>query len=193
MAGFAGYVAHLRAGLVPIDLVLVRFDFADGEVRIANTDIPVTIGSEVWGPGGGVIDFQGVGQTFGNAVAGTMVMTVNGVDREWNRRAHQDSTLFKGRDIDVYCVSFSQDGRQLDPLATVFSGWMHRLTGTHKAGDDGVERRLMLHCESFLSARFGAPNSTYSDFEQNERQPGDRGCRFVGTLEFNTVTWPPAG
>lgn len=185
---FTEYVAALNAGLSPARVHFYRFGFDDAEVRFATTTTAIEINGETWEPNGGVIRVEGMGQAYGNAVAGSLTLTVNGVDAAMNRRAYEEADKVPGRPIETYVAHFG-GGRMLDQMVTTFSGYMARITGA-KTRDS---RRITLHCESWLNGRQFSPNGYYSDLDQQERFPGDLSCQFVPRLQFYTRTWPPAG
>jgi hypothetical protein len=100
----------------------------------------------------------------------------------------------KGRTVTVFIQFFGAaddaDPDNQRPLDNPYAIWSGRcLKPTFTFGEDG-ERSVRVSAESLFSLRSRPRYAMYTDSDQRQRFPGDRGFEFAATLVNKVVTWP---
>jgi hypothetical protein len=200
MSLFPETIARALAGGKVQAATLVLFDFATQPMRL-------------W-LGGGTLDandgtqWQGTG-TLGNmtgieqAVNGTApqaTFTLSGIDATVLRLARDEfADEARGRLVRVYIQFFGVEDagdpdnqRCLDNPYPVWAGRMLTPSFSFDGGDDKkpAARTVTVSAESIFSLRSRPRWSMYTDSDQQQRYPGDKGFQFVGSLVDKVVTWP---
>lgn len=186
MAFFDATLAALAAGQHVAVAMLVEFDFLEGMFRVWDGAGSITVGANTYlgaGEWGSISEIE-----FGeNDAADKITFLLSGVDPDVIVAA-QDSESVRGRDVFIY-------GQFLDTttLAPYDARWPIRqlIMDTLAFSARGPSQRsIMLSCETIWTNRNHAAYAFYSDKNQQERFPGDRGLEFLPTLKNKITKWP---
>lgn len=172
--------------------ILARLDFASGSVYLWEGGGKLTAGGQDW---------IGVSDPDGNRlveigeivlpepnVASAIRLGLTGLDATAIANVVADSAEVEGRPAELFICMFDADERpigdpvSLDPLSymTAFS---YRVRGMS-------ERSIAITIEGPWSGKNFAPGSQLTDADQQRRHPGDRVCKFVGSIA--EVAWGPS-
>lgn len=147
-------------------------------------------GGHDWIGTGQLIAIEGLAQPIGTNAPKT-TFTLSGVDATIVQMARQASDRVKDRRIRVYVQFFEIHGPEewaaLDAPYAIWSGKMDQLS--YAARGSG-QRTVMLTAESLWVNRKRPPYGFWTDRDQNQRFPGDRGLEQVVDLLTKTVRWP---
>ncbi|EIP96879.1 hypothetical protein OpiT1DRAFT_01306 [Opitutaceae bacterium TAV1] len=137
-------------------------------------------------------EFIGTG-TYGgiSAVEETQKVSANGVELSLSgipgamvSRALTDG--YRGRPVRVWMALFNtESGAMLEEPVPVFAGRMN----TMKLTDTGETSTVTVACESRLIDLERARERRYTDEDQKEMYPDDRGLEYVAGLQDKEVVW----
>ena len=174
---------------------LVLFDFTNEPMRLwlGTADLETNDGN-VWRGVGTLGGLSGIEQAV-NGEAPQATFTLSGVDATVLRLARDEfEEEVRGRMVRVYIQFFGvadpadpDNQRCLDNPYPIWSGRMlaPRFTITSEG-----ERSVSIAAESLFSLRSRPRHSMYTDRDQQQRYPGDKGFEFVAGLVNKVVTWP---
>lgn len=166
--------------------LLAEVDLASAPMRLWSGHGPRVSGGKEWL---GVGAWAGIG-TLEQAVNGDAALTTIELDATDQANALRIMREFKteaaGRKLVIYGQFFAaEDSTFLDAPYAFWAGRMARPVYQ----DEGTSRRLGIECESLFNLRGRPPYGQFSDADQKQRSPGDRGLEDAnrGRLE---IEWP---
>lgn len=179
---------------------LVMFDFATDQVRLWTGDgMLVTNDGESWFAIGSFGGMDGIEQAV-NGEAPEATFTLSGIDAEVMHIARDEfESEARGRLVRVYIQFFGADDpadpenqRPLDLPYPIWAGRMLQPTFTFSASDEKTPagRSISISAESLFSLRSRPKAAMYTDADQQQRFPGDKGFEFVASLVNKVLTWP---
>ncbi len=175
---------------------LVLFDFVTTPMRLwRGNGRLVTNDAAEWLAIGTFGDMKGIEQAV-NGQAPQATFTLSGIDAEIMRLARDEfATEVKARMARVYVQFFGVEDeddpgnqRCLDLPYPIWAGRM--LTPSFAADEESGERSVTISAESIFSLRSRPRWAMYTDRDQQQRYPGDKGFQFVGSLVNKVLTWP---
>jgi len=186
MAFFNATAAAAAAGRTVRAALLVHFDFVDTPKRVWAGPFNVVAGGFTWEGLGEFGSIDGLEQIIG-ANAPQTTFTLSGVSPDIVALARNQSSHVKGRDVTVY-IQFCDDGWQtLDDMYAVWSGVLDQM---RYSGSGPSLRTVTCTAEGLWTNRRRPAWGLYTDRDQNQRFPGDRGLEQVSDLVNKTIRWP---
>lgn len=182
--------AHLEGVTVRMSY-MVMLDFRSGPMRVWTGFGVLHTGGHDWSGLGEIGQIDGLEQAI-NGEAPQTNLILSGVEPEIVRIARdQFATEARSRSVQV-SLQFHNDTddrplRTYDQPYPIWQGQMR--TAQFEAQADGL-RRITIGCESLFSLRSRPNWAMYTDKDQRQRFPGDRGFEFVNSLIHKVVTWP---
>lgn len=189
---FSTAVAAQLAGKVVRADILVEFDFANGIRRLYNGFGPlVTNDAKTWEGIGGLGSISGLQQSF-NGAALPLDLTVSGVDAGFAAQARGDRANWYMRPVVAYLQFFDEGWQPLDsPMAFVLAT-MRQLEIERTSTDAGMVFTVSIRAEGPFITRKRPRYGFYSDTDQQQRFPGDKGCERTQGIEQHIIIFPEA-
>lgn len=187
MPFFSETVAAKLAGREVSAELLCFMDFRDTPRRWWMGFGDVVLGGHTWQGLGELIAIEGLEQSVGTT-ANKTTFRLSGVDATVVQMARQSSDRVKDRRVQVFVQFWDvTDWLPLDQPYALWSGRMDQMT---YAADGPQSRTVTVTAETIWAGRRKAPFGYYTDRDQNQRFPGDRGLEQVSSLVNKTIRWP---
>lgn len=192
MSEFAGAVELLLQGKEVRAALLVSITFNDGHIeRLWSGAGEIRIGGNIY-RGLPLLSVDGLDAQLGTA-AKSASFALSGIDEEVVALAVGEADLIPGSTIDCAIQVFgdgTENGAEWQPIGDPVG--LGQWLGDHLAFErsTSTERRVVLFGVSYFESRSRPRASYYSDRDQQQRFPGDRGGQFMAGLTNKTVKWP---
>jgi hypothetical protein len=186
MAFFNETIAAVAAARTVRAALLVFFDFEGDPKRVWAGPGIITAGGYTWDGLGEFGTIDGLEQAIG-VVAPQTTFTLSGVSPDIVALARNQSDLVKGRDVTVYIQFFDENWQPLDEMYAVWSGILDQMK---YSAIGPIQRTVTVTAEGLWTNRRRPVWGLYTDRDQNQRFPGDRGLEQVSDLVNKTIHWP---
>lgn len=184
--------AQLSGATVSGD-VLVELDFLSGPVRVWNGFGRLrTLDDREWMGIGGLGSVSDTVQMF-NGGAPELTMTVSGVDESFASKVRDEAEEYRDRVVRVYIQFFSlSDSGPLPIVMPYARSWarMKSIKSSRQETDTGYLYSLTISAETPFESRRRPKFSYWTDRDQQQRYPGDRGCERVAGIQQKLVVFP---
>lgn len=192
MGYFPETVAAKLAGRTVGASLLVFMDFRETPRRWWMGFGDLDAGGHVWQGIGTWISIEGLQAPIGTTAPKT-TFTLSGVDATVIQMARQASDRVRDRRVRVYVQFFDVTGEQdWQRLDDPFSIWTGRMDQLKYIADGPGRRTVQLTAESLWVNRKRPAYGLYTDSDQKNRFPGDRGMEQVADLVNKQSRWPLA-
>lgn len=167
------------AQMAPI--LLMKAEFDSGTVRVWNGVDNVTFNGEVYEGKGDLIGFSGIEESQ-EIEAHNVTVMLTGVKSSLMSLALSEE--YQDRPATIWFGAVDASGLVADPTQ-IFKGRMDVLT----IQDSGDTSALEMKCESSLIALTRPKERRYTDQDQKNEYPGDKGFEFVTAIQDTAITW----
>lgn len=175
--------------------ILVEMDFPTGKIRAWTGRIPLlNVLGYTWQPVGeiGVIDMPETTAGFQNNALRLGFRRPANFDaldyNEFVTAAQRDArTDIAGRAIKIMSIVFDvETGEQIGVPEVIFTGQMSHFEQERERGDYAI----VIVAETYLAGGYLPPSGRWTDADQQDRFPGDRGFELVPKTATRRVFWP---
>jgi hypothetical protein len=181
--------AQMRGDIVRAAL-LVEFRFVSGTVRLWEGSGRLrTRDGNLWDGTAGMGEVSGLGQSV-NGSAPSLVLSLSGVDAEFAAKAKGESADYYNRAVVVYLQFFADDWSCLDNPYPITLARMMNLTASKKTDDKGPVYTVAVTAETPFATRRRPKYGFWTDTDQRQRFPGDRGLERVAGIDQKNITFP---
>lgn len=168
------------AGKLIRPLVLVKFEFDSGDLRLWNGIRPLTFNAEVYTGAGNLLQISGIQETQMLKAAG-VTFTLSGIDAAAIAVALAED--YHGRPVTMWFGALDASENIIgDPFAQ-FKGTLDVMT----LEDDGQTATIAVAAENELVNLERARERRYTDEDQELDYPGDRIFEFVPGLQQKEI------
>lgn len=155
---------------------LFRVEFRSATYRLAEGNVPLTVGGEIWQPARDWISAASI-QSGGPLEAVPAHYRVSTLIPALVSAALHDRAEWYGAPVQQL-LQLLADGVPVGPPVSLHRGWLADVA----RDEDHASEFLNLRAESILAKRNWTPLGEYTDRDQQRRHPGDRGCEFAPSL-----------
>lgn len=171
---------------------LVEFCFRSQARRLWNGSYQLRAGGHDWFGLSKLGSIEGI-EDDGGLQAQEMKFSISGVDSRLLAVAvSEDRADYIGAHVKVYYNFFGEDWQNLedDPVARA-AGIIDGLEVTRQPMEGGGTRRVIsLTAQNIFYGRVIPPASFFTNRDQGQRFPGDRGLSYVGDLVETNIPFP---
>lgn len=176
----------LEAGSVKI-AVLLEASFVSKVSRVfTGVGKLVTRDGLEWTGLGEFVGITGIRQQVGLS-ANKATVTISGANPEWVKLAIDNENEARGRDLVVYGQIFGPGNELIGDKFALMAGIMAPLK---ISGQGPTQRRIEIPVEGLFTRRRRPVFGWNTNFDQQQRFPGDKGMEFTNEVVGKTVTWP---
>lgn len=169
---------------------LVEFRFLSGTVRLWEGFGRVrTLDSHEWLGTSGMGEVSGLGQSV-NGSAPSLVLTLSGVDAEFAAKAKGESDDYYNRAVVVYLQFFTEAWACLDNPYPLTLARMQNLTAKKDSEGTGPVYTVSVTAETPFATRRRPKYGFWTDRDQQQRFPDDRGLERVAGIDQKVITFP---
>jgi len=174
-------VAAVSAGNI-FPVIFGYFDFSGGAVRVSTSNHPIVWAGETWT---GLGDFLGVSpmQETSGIRANGIVFTLSGVPS--NLIAEVIANRSRGRVCSLWFGCFDGSGTLLADPVQIFAGRMDQPS----ISDQGETATVSLSAESRLADLQRNRERRFTDLDQKNLFPGDKGLAYIAALQEMEINW----
>lgn len=171
---------------------LVLLDFVGEPMRVfSGAGKITTAGGVEWFGLGNVASISGLEQAVSGTAPETQ-FTLSGVDPDIVRLTRDEFEAKAKNQIATVLIQFfnADDDRALMLYDAPYPIWSGRMQTARFEIKGPKSRTITVSAESLFSLRSRPASSQYTDTDQRQRFPGDRGFELVPQLVNKTVPWP---
>lgn len=181
----AGVLTEIAKSVVRPAL-LATFDFATGAVRVWTGTRSVTFGGNTFTGLGDLVNVSPIQEVKGTRPNG-LTFTLNGVPSASVTIALADS--YRGRTCTLWLAFIDSNEALVSDPVQIFSGRMD----TMKIVDTGETSSITVQAESRFIELERSRERRYTDQDQKQFFPGDRGLEYVAGLQEREIPWGQQG
>lgn len=179
----------MAGGIVRVAL-LAEFRFATATLRAwEGLSKLKTLDDHQWDGVGQMADVSGLSQSV-NATAPALTLSMSGVDADFAAKAKAESDEYYNRAVVPYLQFFDEDWACLDNPYPITLGRMTNITARKESSAGGPTYTVTLTAESPFATRRRPRFGFWTDRDQQQRFPGDRGLERVAGIDNKTITFP---
>jgi len=171
----AGMITEMGAKLFR-PLVLVKFEFDSGDLRLWNGIRPLTFNSEVYTGAGNLLEISGIEETQ-VLKAAKVTFTLSGIDQTAISIALAEN--YQGRPVTLWFGALDASENIIDAPVIQFRGKLDIMT----MEDDGQTAIITVTAENDLLGLERPRERRYTDEDQELDYPDDRFFEFVEGLQ----------
>ena len=161
-------------------LVLIKFEFDSGSLRLWNGIRPLTFNAEVYTGSGNLLNISGVQETQVLKAAG-VTFTLSGIDASAISIALTED--YQGRPVTLWFGAMDADENIIDAPFQQFQGYLDVMT----MEDDGETATISVTAENELLDLERPRVRRYTDKDQEMDYRGDRFFEFVEGLQEKEI------
>lgn len=192
MSEFTGTVEALLAGRTVRAALLMVITWADSSITRLWTGMgPITIGGQEYKGSGQLISVDGIGGGLGTQ-ASNATFRMSGVDATIAAKAAEERDQAADCQIECFIQVFG-DGAlagEWQPVDSPIGLGLWQGDQLTFERSDAMTRNVVLTAVNFFATRSLPLSSYYSDRDQQQRYPGDRGGEFMSSLINASVHFP---
>lgn len=181
----AGVLTEIAKSVVRPAL-LATFDFATGAVRVWTGTRSITFGGNTFTGLGDLVNVSPIQEVRGTRPNG-LTFTLNGVPSASVTIALADS--YRGRTCTLWLAFIDANEALISDPVQIFSGRMD----TMKIVDTGETSSITVQAESRFIELERSRERRYTDQDQKQFFPGDRGLEYVAGLQEREIPWGQQG
>lgn len=169
---------------------LVEFGFCTQMRRLWNGHYTLTAGGHEWFGIRKLGSIEGLDDE-GLLQASQMKFTVSGVDARFLSLAiGEDKSEYIGKMVKVFLQFFDQDWQPLDEPVARAAGIMDGIELSRQRAGDGWQRIATITAENIFYGRSVPPYGYFTNSDQQNRHPGDRGLEKIPEIQEAVIQVP---
>lgn len=182
---FDDVITSVKAGVQARLGWLIYAQFGNGPMRVWQGVGELSAGGETWIGSAGTVEIKDI-QVEQGFIANKIEITLSGVDAQFLVLAEESKEHVQNRPITVYLQAFGEDWQTIGSPVALWAGLMDRMS--FEASVNAA--KITLSCETVFATRNRPRASYFTDADQKERSPGDRGLEFIAVLQDRNVDQP---